>query len=105
MSREEKLEQSLRKIVEKLEKDKSVKLVLLFGSMARGDVGRWSDIDLIVVKTDKKFLDRLDEIYKDADVAMDVLVYTPEEFERMKNRSFIRKAIEEGKVLYEAKSN
>ena len=69
------------------------------------DAGSWSDIDLIVVKTDKKFLDRLDEIYKDADVAMDVLVYTPEEFENMKNRSFIRKAIEEGKVLYEAKSN
>ena len=35
---------------------------------------------------------------------MDVLVYTPEEFERMKNRSFIKKAIEEGKILYEARS-
>ena len=71
--------------------------------MARGDVGSWSDVDLIVVKTDKKFLDRLDEIYEDADVAMDVLVYTPEEFEKMKNRSFIRKAIGEGK--YRIKPN
>ena len=33
---------------------------------------------------------------------MDVLVYTPEEFERMKDRGFIKRAIEEGKVLYEA---
>jgi len=105
-NRKEELEQALKKIVEKLKKDKSVKLILLFGSLARGEVREWSDIDLIVVKeTDKRFLDRLDEIYKDAEVAMDVLVYTPEEFERMKNRSFIKKAIEEGKILYEARSD
>jgi len=105
-NRKEELEQALKKIVEKLKKDKSVKLILLFGSLARGEVREWSDIDLIVVKeTDKRFLDRLDEIYKEAEVAMDVLVYTPEEFERMKNRSFIKKAIEEGKILYEARSD
>ena len=103
MSRKEELEQVVRKIVKKLKKDRSVRLILLFGSMARGDIRSGSDVDLIVVKeTDKKFLDRLDEFYEDADVAMDVLVYTPEEFERMKGKSFIKKAIEEGKILYEA---
>lgn len=106
VKRKEELDREIKRIVEKLKKDKSVKLVLIFGSMARGDVRGTSDIDLIVVKeTKKKFLDRLDEFYKDAEVAMDVLVYTPEEFEKMKNRSFIKKAIEEGKILYEAKSD
>ena len=55
-NRKEELEQALKKIVEKLKKDKSVKLILLFGSLARGEVREWSDIDLIVVKeTDKRF--------------------------------------------------
>ena len=103
MRRREELEEKLKKLVERLKKDKSIRLILLFGSMARGDVGSASDIDLIIVKeTDKKFLDRLDEFYEDAEIAMDVLVYTPEEFERMKGRGFIRRAIEEGKLLYEA---
>ncbi|WP_456327086.1 nucleotidyltransferase domain-containing protein [Archaeoglobus sp.] len=103
--RKEDLEKELKKLVERLKRDKSVKFVLLFGSLARGDVGNASDIDLIIVKeTDKRFLDRLDEFYEDAEIAMDVLVYTPEEFERMKDRSFIRRAIKEGKVLYEAES-
>jgi len=103
MRRKEELEKELKRIVEKLKKDKSVKFVLLFGSLARRDLGSASDIDLIVVKnTDKRFLDRLDEFYENANVAIDVLVYTPEEFEKMKNRSFVKKASEEGVVLYEA---
>ena len=103
MSRKEELERGLKKIVERLKKDESIRLVLLFGSMARGDVGSESDIDLIIVKeTDKKFLDRLDEFYEDADIAMDLLVYTPDEFERMKKRSFIKRVSEEGVILYEA---
>ena len=102
-SREAELRRELGKILEKLRRDKSVKLVLLFGSLARGEVSEGSDIDLIVVKeTKKRFLDRADELYKDIGVAADILVYTPEEFERMKKRFFIKKALEEGVVLYEA---
>ena len=101
--REAELRRGLGKILEKLRRDKSVKLVLLFGSLARGEVSESSDIDLIVVKdTKKRFLDRLDELYKDIGVAADILVYTPEEFEKMKKRFFIKKALEEGGVLYEA---
>ncbi|MCJ7443667.1 MAG: nucleotidyltransferase domain-containing protein [Methanotrichaceae archaeon] len=100
----EELEAEVKRIVERLEKDRGVKLVLLFGSMARGDQHSGSDIDLIVVReTDKKFLDRLDEFYDDAQEAMDVLVYTPEEFESMRNRPFVKKALAEGMVLYAAR--
>lgn len=72
------LKAELERIVSRLKNDPSVRLVLLFGSLARGDFRDHSDIDLIVVKeTEKRFLDRLDEFYDDAREAMDVLVYTP----------------------------
>jgi predicted nucleotidyltransferase len=97
------LKAELERIVNRLKNDPSVRLVLLFGSLARGDARDHSDIDLIVVKeTDKRFLDRLDEFYDDAREAMDVLVYTPQEFEEMKQRPFVKMALKAGRILYEA---
>jgi len=97
------LKAELERILNRLKKDPSVRLVLLFGSLARGDARDHSDIDLIVVKeTEKRFLDRLDEFYDDAREAMDVLVYTPQEFEEMRERPFVKRALKEGKILYEA---
>lgn len=97
------LKTELERILNRLKSDPSVKKVLLFGSLARGDAHDHSDIDLIVVKdTTMRFLDRLDEFYDDAREAMDVLVYTPQEFEEMKERPFIKMALREGKMLYEA---
>jgi uncharacterized protein len=102
MTREE-LDEELSRIMKKLKGDNSIKQVLLFGSLARGDLHIGSDIDLIVVKnTEKKFLDRLDEFYLDASEPLDILVYTPEEFEEMKERPFIKKALMEGRILHEA---
>ncbi len=97
------LKAELERIVGRLKADPSVRMVLLFGSLARGDPREHSDIDLIVVKeTKERFLDRLDEFYDDAREAMDILVYTPQEFEEMKQRPFVRRALKEGKILYEA---
>ena len=73
----------LNRIVEIL-KARDVEKVILFGSLVDGDVGSTSDIDLIVVeKTDKRFLDRLGEVYSAIQprMAADVLVYTPDELE------------------------
>ncbi len=96
-------EDELNGILARLRSDASVRKVILFGSMARGDTHEWSDIDLIIVKdTDKKFLDRLDEFYTGPSEPKDILVYTPEEFEYMKERPFVKNALKEGKVLYEA---
>jgi uncharacterized protein len=97
------LNAELERILNRLKKDPSVRKVLLFGSLARGDARDHSDIDLIVVKdTQMRFLDRLDEFYDDARDAMDILVYTPQEFEEMKERPFVKRALREGKMLYEA---
>ena len=61
--------------------------------MANGGVGEWSDIDLVVVEeTSLPFFQRLHQARKllRPQVAMDVIVYTPDEFENMrKDRPFI----------------
>ena len=96
------LDKELGRIMKKLKGNDSIKQVLLFGSLARGDLHMGRDIDLIVVKnTGKKFLDRLDEFYLDASEALDILVHTPEEFEGLKEKPFIKNALKEGRILYE----
>ncbi|MFH2114935.1 MAG: nucleotidyltransferase domain-containing protein [Spirochaetota bacterium] len=55
----------------------------LFGSWGSKDFGRDSDVDLLlVVQTDKPFLERARDYFDVMDLAleMDLLVYTPEEF-------------------------
>ncbi|HAI86010.1 MAG TPA: hypothetical protein DCL63_03350 [Firmicutes bacterium] len=52
----------------------------------------------------KRFLDRLGEIYSAIQprMAVDVLVYTPDELERLvENSSFVRQAVLRGRVVYE----
>jgi Predicted nucleotidyltransferases len=79
--------------------------IIVFGSLARGDWDEMSDIDVIVVyRTDKSFLDRLKELYLSWDIpkAVDILAYTPEEFEHMfQHNFFIQEALNTGEVLYE----
>lgn len=99
------IEEKLERIMAGLEAYGAEK-AMLFGSAARGDDDAYSDIDLIVIKqTDKRFLDRLADIITliDPDFALDVLVYTPEEFERMlaEENPLLTNAVEHGKVIYE----
>jgi predicted nucleotidyltransferase len=79
--------------------------IILFGSRARRDWDEESDFDLIVVyHTAKPFLDRLRELYLSWNIpkGVDILAYTPQEFERMVGEnSFVRDAVAEGEVLYE----
>ncbi|MGA9347558.1 MAG: nucleotidyltransferase domain-containing protein [Anaerolineae bacterium] len=80
--------------------------VILFGSWARGDEDEYSDLDLVIIKeTQERFLDRLERVYdlvKPA-FAMDVLVYTPQEFAEMQERDnpFIEMVLKEGVTIYE----
>ncbi len=81
---------------------------IVFGSLARGESTKRSDLDLIVVQeTDKRFLDRYDGILGDiTDVVrgrdVDLLIYTPEELDNMANRAFIKRILKEGIVIYES---
>ena len=82
-----------------------VQRVVLFGSAAWGEPGLASDLDLLVVwDTPLDFLARTVALYRflRPRVAVDLLVYTPLEMETMLRRPFVRQAVEEGRVLYEA---
>ena len=82
--------------------------IILFGSQARGDADRHSDIDLLVVfseLTDKrKTAIDIGLALSDVPVAKDIIVSTPEELERSRTRigSVLRYAQEEGKVLWKS---
>jgi len=86
-------------------------LALVFGSIAKGDYSKRSDLDVIFVEdTKEEFIERIGKylgILRDKEVLkpfdIDVLVYTPEEFEKMKenNNRFILRALREGRIIYE----
>jgi len=78
-------------------------LVVAFGSFARRETGTASDLDIIaVMPSNLPFIRRLDALYSEfvPRVGLDLLAYTPAEFDEMKDRPFVRKALADGKVLY-----
>jgi predicted nucleotidyltransferase len=80
--------------------------MILFGSFARGDYNAMSDVDLLIVKdTERPFLDRISDVLAlcDYDIALEPLIYTPEELRRMleEGNSFLQTILEEGIVVYE----
>jgi predicted nucleotidyltransferase len=82
-----------------------VRRVILFGSLLEKKAGLNTDLDLIIVwDTPLGFLERTVELYRRLQprVATDLLVYTPSEMERMAGTPLVRRALEQGKVLYEA---
>lgn len=81
-----------------------VRLVVLFGSYAAGRQDLFSDLDLLVVMdSDLDFVTRSARLYQQMrpGVDLDLIVYTPQEFEQMRGRGFVRQALEEGRILYE----
>ncbi len=82
--------------------------VILFGSRARGEAGRWSDVDLLVVLpevADKRLaaVEMLRAV-GDLPVATDIVVSTPQELAHrgQTKGSVLRAALREGKVVYES---
>ncbi|MBI5401265.1 nucleotidyltransferase domain-containing protein [Candidatus Wolfebacteria bacterium] len=86
-----------------IEKFGPVEKIILFGSQARDTADEYSDLDLIIIKkTNEPFIKRLINV-PSLPVHADVFVYTPEEFEKMKENEnpFILSALEGAKIIYE----
>jgi len=88
-------------------KTNGARFALLFGSFARGTETKHSDVDLIFVEeTSDRYLDRIDRYLKPLterlDPAVEIFVYTPSEFESMKEGPFVARALREGVVLFES---
>ncbi len=109
VERKENLEREIRRIVNIIIQEYSPEKIILFGSLANGNIREWSDIDLVIIKkTRERFIKRLHEIrlMTDPGEGVDFIVYTPQEVKDMQkeNRRFLVKEIlEKGKVLYERK--
>ena len=105
MISEELLKEITKRLVEGFKPEK----IFLFGSQARGTADERSDVDILVVSQirgqRRKFALEIDRSLKGLRLARDVVVLTPEEFERdrMIPGTIARPAWKEGKVLYEKK--
>lgn len=99
---EELLEIIATKIADAIDPQK----IVLFGSWARDDRDPHSDIDLLIIhESDLPRPQRYAQVRRlfwGMGIPMDILVYTPEEFERYQSvpGSFTHTVAREGKVLY-----
>ncbi len=85
---------------------KKVKKAFLFGSTARGTETRKCDLDLmIIMESKKRFFDRFDAFNEIFNLLkgreIDLLIYTPEELQKISGRPFIRSILQEGQLIYE----
>ncbi len=107
MDRKALLEQELRRVKDIIVQAYHPERVILFGSLAQGNVHEWSDIDLAVVKkTSSRFIDRIGEILRltRPRVGLNVVVYTPEEVTQMASSDhyfWVDEIVHKGKVLYD----
>jgi predicted nucleotidyltransferase len=98
-----KIDEIVKKIASRFDPEK----ILLFGSYASGNPNQDSDLDLLIIQeSDQPRHYRSFEIRKSligAGIPMDIIVYTPSEFESEKETkfSFINSAIKTSKLLYE----
>lgn len=100
------LKQEIRLIKDQIVKNYKPEKIILFGSAARGDFSKDSDIDMLILKsTSQCRLDRIKEVLFSVDYSFpfEPLVYTSRELEerRRLGDSFILEVLREGKVIYE----
>jgi len=80
---------------------------IVFGSFARNDQSRHSDIDLMLVQdTSSRFFDRYNGIYAKISKLLynnpvDLLIYTANELKQLSVRKFVMNILKEGVVIYE----
>jgi len=98
----------ISKVTEKLREYYDPKEIILFGSYARGNPEKGSDLDLLIIKdTDEKFRQRSLNVRRilveeNGLIGLDILVYTPDEIAKRIEigDSFLSKILKEGVILY-----
>lgn len=99
----EEIKKSIQDLFSENDEYDVVNKIILFGSYARGDANRLSDLDFVVFDSPKfdklehySLLENIKSIFKKS-----VDFFTDEEIDE--NSLFLKKIIEEGKVIYELK--
>ncbi len=102
----------VQEVVETIRHDYEPEKIILFGSRARGDGDRESDLDILIVKeSEKREIERVREVSRllrrfcgrPYFLPLDILVKTPAEISRRlaMGDDFIRDIMQHGKVAYE----
>ncbi|HNR13687.1 MAG TPA: nucleotidyltransferase domain-containing protein [Thermodesulfobacteriota bacterium] len=103
MISQETLQEATRRLIENF----SPQRIILFGSQARGTADDQSDVDLLVVTNfvgkRRTLMVEMDRALRGLGIARDIIVITPEEFERDSEipGTIARPAAREGRILYE----
>lgn len=97
------LDDIIRRVVEVAEPER----IILFGSAARGEMNRHSDVDLLVVKDGSDLRRLTARIYRrlyGVGAAVDIVMVTPQDVERYRDSHalVIKPALREGTVMYES---
>lgn len=105
------IDEMIREIAQAVVDAVNPERIILFGSMARGETGPDSDVDLLVVEKESSFQSgsrwaesaRIRRALWRFPVPIDVLLFTPEEMEKWKDATnhIIARSVKEGKVLYD----
>ena len=105
-----KVREKLENYVEALKQNFKVKLVVLFGSYAKGNPEEYSDIDVAVfVEKDGKGLDYVEEsamlftLVRNIDVRIEPTLFYTEELENYEKASFINDILTTGEIIYQYK--
>lgn len=101
------MRRELQRILEILISRYQPEKIILFGSLATGEITEESDLDLLIIKeTTRRPIERvmeIDALLGHPRIALDVLVYTPKEIEYLQREGsqFIEDILSSGLVLYE----
>ncbi|MDP2587790.1 MAG: nucleotidyltransferase domain-containing protein [bacterium] len=97
----------VRQVVERL-KQYGPEKIILFGSMAWGKPGPASDVDVLIIKNEKKPIRKrmreVHSLWKFGDPAVDAIVLTPKELQKKleQEHMFYRRIVRDGKVIYDS---
>ncbi|MFQ5455844.1 MAG: nucleotidyltransferase domain-containing protein [Nitrospirota bacterium] len=100
-------EEEIKEIINKIKDFSDPEKILLFGSYAKRNPSDASDIDILIIKlSDEPFHKRarkIRAIFRESGIPLDILVYTPEEIERLKNikGNMVNETLKSGVVVYE----
>jgi len=78
-------------------------IFLVFGSFAKGELTKTSDVDVMFISNEKGFEEKISDIISLLPIKIHALVFTEEEFIRMKdskNLNVIKEVIENNVILY-----
>ena len=103
-------ESAINEVINKIITGYHPEKIILFGSYARNEQTADSDLDLLIVKdTDQSPVQRqrsVRSLFDKQQFPMDILVYTPAEFDKQKNwlNNIINIAVKTGKLVYEGRN-